>query len=1276
MNNQYSQNIIMSSSKFEEEKNYWLQKMNGKIVLSSFSEDFITRDNKEYCQGNVKKTLPENLALRILTIGGHSEYATYMILLAGVKYLLYRYTGYEDVIVGMPQFKETRHSGGITNNIIALRTLIKEGETFKEYLLKVKEVVLEAKKYKKIPFERLAELLDIENPRTEKGLGCVISLENIHEEFNLDEWKADTIFAFSISANNILLDLKFDTRLYKQESMERLSENLIYLLEAVSLKLDIKTEDLDIVCDKERKQVLLDFNNTKVEYDNSKLFHELFEEQSIKRPYAIAVVYNEKKLTYGEVNTRANQLARLLRSRGVKPDTIVGIMLERSVELIVCALAVIKAGGAYLPLDPAYPRERISYMAENSGMHMLLTQPEFMEEAFFAGEVINIFNEEIFMGTSSNLVSVNKPEDLMYIIYTSGTSGLPKGVMVEHGNVINISLAWKKHYRLEKMDVRLLQLASFSFDVFVGDMARTFINGGMMVICDSKKRFDLSALYSILGEHKISIFESTPSLIIPLMEYIYTNNFNIGNLKLLILGSDNVSKEDFEKLQERFGQSMRIINSYGVTEATIDSSFYENPGAGLSKMSNVPIGKPMQNTRFYILDQRLKLQPIGIYGELYIGGAGVTRGYVNNPELTEKSFIGNPFVSGERIYKTGDLARWTTDGNVEFYGRKDNQVKIRGYRVELGDIESRLLKCEEIKEAVVIAREISAGSNTLCAYYTSKYEIEKDRLSRFLSAALPEYMVPSCFIRMDMLPITPNGKIDRKALPKPFDKEDTIGRYIGPRNQREEIIQKVWQNVLGLEKISMEDNFFDLGGDSIKVINIVLKLAKYFDININDMFKYQTIGEMAESLPLQMDHLKTEIIKFKKEQLAVKSRINPLSDSDIKQQIDLYVQKNEIYEEFDLKDKKTFKEVLVTGSTGFFGCHLAYELLTSDICTLYLIVRGTTPENAVERLRKKFKYYFEEDIYEQYKDRIVVLHGDMTKANFGLKKEMYEELKNKIECVINSAANVKHYGQFEKFHDINVKCVEALIEFCSEGKRKDLNQVSTVGIAGGSIKDKEAVLFTEYDNNLGQQLGNHYLSTKFEAENILLDARAKGMNINIFRVSNLVFHSETGKFQENIADNAFYGLLKSFVKLKLIPETGSNGMDYDFSFIDKVSRAVALLYNRKNLCNETYHIYNPHKINREEISCFLKLLDYQTKTCSKSDFYDFLYENCENDDIQPFIENIILHYNVLENKDETDFVILNDKTNKILKELGFEWTKMNSNLMSKMIRHCESIGFI
>lgn len=571
---------------------------------------------------------------------------------------------------------------------------------------------------------------------------------------------------------------------------------------------------------------------------------ELFEVHAKAKPEHIAIVFKDKNITYAELDRLSNNVAAHLQTLGAQTEDIIGIMVERSEWMVVSMLGVLKSGAAYLPVDPEYPLDRIEYLLSDSNAKMMLTDAAG-KSTYPSGILI----EEIAQQSAIPVKKAISPTQLAYVIYTSGTTGRPKGVMVEHKALSNIAEAWRVAYELDTFEVRMLQMASFSFDVFTGDVVRTITNGDRMIICPSETRLDPKSLYDLLSSHQINFFESTPALIAPLMDYAHEHKKDISFLRLLILGSDTCLLTYFRKLMERYAPGIRVLNSYGVTETCVDSGFYETSLELLPATGNTPIGKPLLNYTYHVCNTSHQLVPAGLPGELWIGGHSVARGYLNRPDITAEKFITNPHT-GERVYKTGDIVRWLPDGNIEFLGRKDDQVKVRGYRIELQEIESILLREPQVKEVVVTVFGQENEKELVC-WYASQSGEELSGLKDALKQQLPDYMVPAHFILLEHLPVTPNGKIDKKALQDPLKYIDSR-RIIteAPATETESTLLGIWQDILKRTNIGVLDHFFELGGQSLRAMVLVSRIQKTFavDISLKDIFLYPTIRSLANQV--------------------------------------------------------------------------------------------------------------------------------------------------------------------------------------------------------------------------------------------------------------------------------------------------------------------------------------------------------------------------------------------------------------------------------------------
>ncbi|MEA5624654.1 non-ribosomal peptide synthetase, partial [Nostoc sp. UHCC 0251] len=657
-------------------------------------------------------------------------------------------------------------------------------------------------------------------------------------------------FDLTLSIHNYAAELvstwEYNTDLFDAATIERMAGHFVTLLEGIVANPEERISQLPLLTEVEQHQLLIEWNSTQVDYPVDKCIHQLFEEQVAHTPDAVAVVFEDQQLTYQQLNCRANQLAYYLQSLGVKPDTLVGICVERSLEMVVGLLGILKAGGAYLPLDPDYPAQRLSFMLEDAQVRVLLTQRQLKEKLLeYQGQVVCLDTDWQFISQLSqeNLIPAVQDSDLAYVIYTSGSTGQPKGAMNTHLGIYNRLLWMQQAYQLTAEDC-ILQKTPFSFDVSVWEFFWPLITGARLVVAKPGGHKDSAYLVNLILEQQITTLHFVPSMLQVFLEEQSLKNCN--SLKRVICSGEALPKE----LQERFFTRLdcELHNLYGPTEAAIDVTFWQCKQK--SYLSTVPIGRPIANTQIYILDEYLQPVPVGVPGELHIGGAGIARGYLNRPELTKEKFILNPFSDKlhSRLYKTGDLARYLPNGTIEYLGRIDNQVKIRGFRIELGEIEAGLSQYEDIQACCVIAREDTTGDKRLVAYVVPHLgqTLTVSQLRSFLSGQLPQYMMPHAFVMLESLALLPNGKVDRRALPAPDYRGELKVGFVAPRNQIEEMLAQIWAEVLRLKQVGIHDNFFELGGDSILSIQIISRAKQTgLHLTLKQLFAHQTIAELA-----------------------------------------------------------------------------------------------------------------------------------------------------------------------------------------------------------------------------------------------------------------------------------------------------------------------------------------------------------------------------------------------------------------------------------------------
>ena len=841
-----------ASEEMKKQEEYWLNKLSGEIPQLNLATDYKRPAVQSFEGGSVRFKADKELTAKLKGMARTSKATLYMVLLAAYNTLLYRYTGQEDIIIGTPiagrAHADLQNIIGMFVNTLAMRNNPSGEKTFQTLLEEVKENALRAYENQGYQFEELVERLEIKRDINRNPLfDTMFTLQNMDMEemeiegvrispydHKLETSKFDISIVSEEGDGEIHFALQYCTKLFREETVKRLGGHYLNILKEIAEEPEKKLKEIKLLSEEE-EQKLLDFNSTAAEYPRDKTVHELFEEQVEKTPENTAVVFEDDSLSYEELNQRANGLARVLREKGVKPETIVGIMAERSLELIVGTIAILKAGGAYLPIDPQHPRERIKFMLEDAKVNILLTQDKFRDKLEFSGETVSLEDKELYGNDGGNLHNETLPDNIIYIIYTSGTTGNPKGILTEHRNVVNFVQSFNNSLDLTREQCTLQQSA-FTFDAFVEEVYAPLLSGGRVILPQNEQVKDVKSLRELVEKHGVTILSCSPFML---------SQFNtlkpMKSVKTISSSTDALKKEYFSNIIKH----SKVYNLYGPTEATVCTTYY---ACGDSDGVNIPVGRPFPNYMVYILDKDRNPVPIGVPGEIYISGDGISRGYLKNPELTEEKFMDNPFMPDKRMYRTGDRGRWLSQGDIEFLGRADSQVKIRGYRVEPGEIVSQLLGCEGVKEAVVVAREDEQLNKYLCAYFVSDRELTVGELRAQLDKGLPEYMVPAYFIKLEKIPLTLNGKLDKRALPEPGGSINTGTEYEAPRNEIEAVLVDLWQEVLKLSgRIGINDNFFELGGNSLKLVDLVNRINRKFQLELSlaEVFKATRIKDIS-----------------------------------------------------------------------------------------------------------------------------------------------------------------------------------------------------------------------------------------------------------------------------------------------------------------------------------------------------------------------------------------------------------------------------------------------
>ncbi|MGD2087794.1 MAG: amino acid adenylation domain-containing protein [Candidatus Aminicenantes bacterium] len=873
------QRKFLTGEVLQKQLNYWKQRMADVPSLLELPTDRPRPPLQAYAGRVEYMKIGSELTKKLKLLSRELGSTLFMTLLSAFALLLSRYSGQTDIVIGTPIANRTRKEIepliGFFVNTLMMRIDLSGNLSFAQLVKRVRQMALESYEHQDLPFEKLVEELQPERSLSHSPLFQVFFVLNAKDgefsrsshleisplEIQRNTAKFDISLSISESSKKLRGKMEYSTALFDASSICRMLAHFQALLGAVVAQPGQGFDQLSLITETEKRRLLEEWNDTAALYQKKSPLHQLFRQQVDKTPHNIALVFEEKWLTYKMLEETSNQWACGLRKQGVSTGIIVGIMVKRSLEMMVGILAVLKAGGTYLPIDPDFPGKRLKYMLADSNTRILLSNSDLRdkhENCIGAEKIISVSprsftNEDKEVPVPPGYFGANVPA---YLIYTSGSTGKPKGILVEHRNVVNFIKGIT--IRIEfGTGQSLLALTTISFDIFILETLLPLTTGTCVFIANEHQQHDPRRLHQILRENNINMLQLTPAKLKLLMDSQEGENC-LNTIEHLMVGGETFPDDLFERLKLKY--SGKVYNLYGPTETTVWSSWKE-----LTTNSPVTIGTPLANTRLYILNQYSQLQPVGLAGELCIGGDGVARGYLNHPQLTHEKFVESTYESiyakRGRIYHTGDLARWLPNGEVAFLGRKDHQIKIRGFRIELGEIENQLKTHESVKEAVVALKEDEKGDKYLAAYIISgttpagdSSDSTEDRffsyLRDYLSARLPHYMLPTFFIQVERIPLTPNGKVDRKAFESHDTQMQSEVEYIAPQTGLEDTVAQIWQEVLGIDKVGINDNFFNIGGNSIKVIHLNAKLneALKMDIPVVTMYRYLTIRSFVDYL--------------------------------------------------------------------------------------------------------------------------------------------------------------------------------------------------------------------------------------------------------------------------------------------------------------------------------------------------------------------------------------------------------------------------------------------
>lgn len=1264
---------FVESDEIKKYDEYWASTFaNSQISSLNLPYDF-PANSKSYEGDKISYNMPKETFAKIEELAKKHDVSAYTVFLSALYILLYKYTGQTNLIVGSPlegrNYEEFNNIIGMFVNNIVLKNDILPENSIDSLLNSTQNIVTNAISNQPYPYELILKKLNLD--KNTSLLDVVLTYQNTKKsKYNIENADLELLYSNTKTAKfNIWLEiipdlarfnLEYNSSLFKKETINSFLEHYIFILNQLISNTTISIDDIEIITPKE-KALLKQFNNTDGPINDDTVVS-IFEEQVKMHPDNIAIICNDRTLTYDELNKRANSLAHLLIEKGIGANDIVCVMTNRSFETIVCMMAILKAGAAFFNVDPNYPIERTKYYLEDSKTKYVLTQAELKDRVSSIENCIEIdlSIEDIYNKNFENPnVKINRG-DLSYLIYTSGSTGKPKGAMLNQVGFANMvkAMTLVLDYLKEGNKHCIASVTSTPFDIFVYEIIVSLTHGLKIAMANNAEHRNPKLLDELIRKCHVDVMTVTPSL----MKINYDNrepDTALAQVKNMVFGGEPLPEKFVEDLRA-LADDITIYNIYGPSEITILCNVQN-----LNGEKEITIGPPIMNTQIHILDKNMKPLPIGVVGEIYISGIQVGYGYIGKPELTAEKFLDNPFGEG-KMYKSGDIGRWTFDGKVQCLGRIDNQIKLRGLRIELGEIENVMLNVPNVSSAIVNKIEID-GKEALCGYYTCDKDVSEDIVKDALRKALPAYMVPTYIVKLDQMPYTINRKIDRKALPLPELNKPVANNKINIEelNSVEEKLLQIWKNILKIDDIDINDNFFDIGGDSVAAISMQIEAVKYgLEFEYGDIFAFPTIKQLSANLKTP-DEIFIKNYDY--------SKVNS-------------VLARNTMDNLNTIKKIKFNNMLLIGSTGYLGAHVLDAFLQSNKGIAYCLVREKDGLDIKERLRGVLNFYFGNKYNELFNNRIKVVCGDIVKENLGLSENDYSELKNNIDIVINSGALVKHFGIKKKFEEINVKGTQSVIDFCLNTKKRLLH-VSTISVSGNGEKEETVIetpenindkkIFKESDIYVGQNIKGVYSTTKFRAELLVLEAiSSKGLDAQILRLGNITNRYSDGVFQMNADENAFAKRIKSFIEIGAFPKYMLKH-SIELTPVDLAAKAIIRAANYTSVCN-VLHIYNTHLL---EIKLLINTLNNDlhidvlpvNDTMMKDIITGVLADNNRKDILSGII------YDLDENKQliYTSNIRLNCSfSEEYFNKIDFYWKNIDKDYIIKYINYLRKIKFI
>ena len=1264
----------LETTTYKQSKEFWVNQFKDEIPVLDLPTKQARPTKQSFHGDNYLLDLDETLSEQLISVAKQHNLTPYMLFLAVYYILLSKYSSQQDIVVGTPVIN--RNTEGLQNilgmfvNSLPLRRKIEDSSTFADFVKSIRDYCLEAFAHQNYPFDELVTTLGIKRDISRNPIfdTMFIYQNNGYPALSFKDSKATyylpnlKISKFDLSLevmpvnNKFHLRFEYCTNLFANSFIQQFASHYVYVLQEVLADFQKQISEIEVCLPEEKAMILHDFNNTSVEYPRNKNIIELWEEQVKRVPNNTALVFENTRMTYRELEEKSNQLAHFLLKNQVAQGDIVAILMDKSLEMIISILAILKVGAAFLPIDIQYPKERIEYMLRDSNAKVLLTVSDFIHKATSNVKALSVELTSILYKTQETtpLEEAYSPESLAYVMYTSGSTGKPKGVMITHRNIVRLAKN-NKFITFEKQE-RILQTGSIVFDACTFEIWCSLLNGFELYIITKEELLDTSLLQKYLTKNKITTLWITAPLFNQLSE---DNPAMFKDVKKLLTGGDVLSPRHINKVRSA-NPNLTIINGYGPTENTTFSCCFT---IDKTYEDTIPIGRPISNSTAYIVSPAGKLQPIGVPGELWVGGDGVGKGYLNNPTLTSEKFIPNPFGQGI-VYKTGDLVKWRSDGTIDFIGRMDGQVKIRGFRVELGEINLQISRFKGIKDSVTVVNTIH-NEKVICNYFVADSKIDISALKAYLKSRLPVYMIPTYFMQLEHLPINTNGKIDRKELPTDFSKAIApSSSIVAPRNETEELLLSIFKKVLNYDEIGVTDNFFEFGGDSLTAMKVQVEcLSNNLPLSYGDIFEFLTVEKLAE-------HIRTKATSRKKRDFIEEYT-----------KYDKVIAGNTLTDNIELTYTPA-SNVLLTGFTGFLGAHVLDSFIKNETGNIYCLIRKKDNLSPEQRLENVLHFYFGNSYDSLIGKRIHLVEGDITLEHLGLSKEEYQKLGSKLTTVIHCAALVKHYGNYSAFQKINIDGTQRIVDLCEEFHLRLLH-ISTISVSGNNLAEGaniennfgKDIMFDETNFYVGQNLKNSYVHSKFEAERIVLEAISRGVSACILRMGNLTSRFSEGKFQQNHFENAFVNRFKSFLQIGYFPDYMLD-LYAEFTPIDYCGDAIIKIATHTNPNYNVYHLLNENHVDLDRLYDTMVKLGIPIKTVSEQGFKKILSELLQDPVKKSYLEGIINDLNADKKLVyESEVKIKSDFSRVVLEKMGFKWPVIDERYLRNYFKYLADIGY-